>query len=399
MAVRERSGSHSLPGQIVTVETDVRQLPTHAQLIEPAEPPALVVLPDYALDAIIVPASRPAENLASAIDVAKAIGCQLVVLCSFRTNPAELRKLMDEKSFTMGTVVEVPEAYDHWRFDFETTRWARREEGQRICAIHNRDLSVKRNIGLLLARMLGWNRIFFMDDDIREISAASILGTVSLLGKEAPNGGRYRSAGMTVHEFPDNSVACHARRAIGKYQDVFVSGSVLAVDTSTLFDFFPDIYNEDWLFFHRDAADKLLASSGFHVRQLTYDPFADPERAAGQEFGDVIAEGLYTLLHTRLRSKVPNEDYWRMFLGARKRILNEISERSHLARPEIRQEMVIAVDAAREKLRQITPDVCARYLRAWRTDLEWWALLLETLPSAGAIEKALHELELPVRAQ
>jgi hypothetical protein len=33
---------------------------------------------------------------------------------------------------------------------------------------------------------------------------------------------------------------------VGKYQDVFVSGSIFAMDSSSLFDFFPDIYYEDW---------------------------------------------------------------------------------------------------------------------------------------------------------
>jgi glycosyltransferase involved in cell wall biosynthesis len=378
---------------------DVHQLPTHAQLIGPAETPFLAVRPSYPLDAIIVPASRPADNLESAIAAAKAIGCHLVVLCSFRTDPADLLALFGEENFTKATMVEVPGTYDHWRFGFETTWWAREGAGERVCNVRNRDLSVKRNIGLALARMLGWNRIFFMDDDIRQISAEVILRTVSLLGTEGPGGGRYRSAGMTVKKFPDNSVVCHARREIGEYQDVFVSGSVLAVDTSAPFDFFPDIYNEDWLFFYRDAAHKCLASSGFKARQLPYDPFADPRRAAGQEFGDIIAEGLYALLHSKLKAESADQEYWRMFLDDRARILDKIIENSYIARADIRHKMIGAVAAAQEMLREIQPNMCAQYIRAWRNDLERWGKLLETLPSAGSIEKALDELELPFTAR
>jgi glycosyltransferase involved in cell wall biosynthesis len=377
----------------------VCQLPTHAQLIGPAEAPALAVQPSYPLDAIVVPASRPAKKLRTAIDAAKAIGCHLVVLCSFRTDPADLLALLGDKDFTKATVVEVPGTYDHWRFGFETTWWAKEGAGERVCNVRNRDLSVKRNIGLALARMLGWNRIFFMDDDIRQISSEVILRTVSLLGTEGPGRGRYRSAGMTVKKFPDNSVVCHARREIGEYQDVFVSGSVLAVDTSAPFDFFPDIYNEDWLFFYRDAAQKCLANSGFKARQLPYDPFADPCRAAGQEFGDVIAEGLYALLHTKLGPESADQEYWRMFLDDRSRILDEIIENSAIARAEMRHKMIRAVAAAGETLREIQPYMCVQYIRAWRNDLERWGKLLETLPSAGSIEKALHELELPFTAR
>jgi len=378
---------------------DVCQLPTHAQLIGPAEGPVLAVRPSYPLDAIVVPASRPADNLESAIDAAKAIGCHLVVLCSFRTDPAELRKLLNDKSLTKATAVEVPGDYDHWLFGFETTRWAKEGAGKHICAVRKNDLSIKRNIGLVLARMLGWNSIFFMDDDIGEINTDAILGTVSLLGTEGPADGRYRSASMAVKDFPDNSVVCHARRQIGEYQDVFVSGSVLAVDTSAPFDFFPDIYNEDWLFFYRDAAKRCLASSGFKARQLPYDPFADPRRAAGQEFGDVIAEGLYALLHSKLGTESADQEYWRMFLADRNRILGEIIENSYMARAEIRHELISAVTAAGETLREIQPYMCVQYIQAWRNDLESWGKLLETLPSAGSIEKALRELELPFIAR
>lgn len=379
-------------------ETDVCQLPTHAELIGPAEPPALAARQGFAPDAIIVPASRPAGRLETVIDVAKEIGCHLVVLCSFRTDPSELRMLLDEKRLTAATVVEVPWDYKHSLFDFDTTRWTREGDGKGICAVRNSDLSAKRNIGLALARMVGWNRIFFMDDDIGEITADAILRTASLLGTESPSGGLYRSAGMAVKDFPDNSVVCHARRQIGEYQDVFVSGSVLAVDTSAPFDFFPDIYNEDWLFFYRDAAGERLTSSGFNARQLPYDPFADPLRAVAQEFGDVIAEGLYALLHSKLGTESAGEEYWRMFLDDRNRILDEILERLPKAQSVMRQEMSTAIVAARETLREIQPDMCVRYIQAWRNDLERWARLLETLPSTGSVKKALHELELPLIA-
>jgi hypothetical protein len=79
---------------------------------------------------------------------------------------------------------------------------------------------MKRNTGLLLARMLGWERIFFMDDDIRAVSADTVLSTVSLLGAV---GHSYRTAGLSVERYPDNSVVCHARRQVGEHQGVFVS--------------------------------------------------------------------------------------------------------------------------------------------------------------------------------
>ena len=86
------------------------------------------------------------------------------------------------------------------------------------------------------------------------------------------------------------------------------------MDCRAPFDFFPDLYNEDWLFFYRDAAAERLATPGSLAEQVPYDPFADPQRAAGQEFGDVIAEGLYALLHSGLGSEAASEEYWYQFL-------------------------------------------------------------------------------------
>ena len=375
-------------------ETDARQLPTHSPLVTAPEAPGSLAFPPAALDAIIVPASRPAESLATAAGLAKALGCQLVVLCSFHTDLADVRELFRARSLPRAKAVSVPEGYTHPLLNFATTRWARDEEGRRVCAGRNSDLSTKRNIGLLLARMLGWNHIFFMDDDIRDIRAAAILDTVSLLRTDGPLGAQYCTAAMMVRDFPDNSVVCHARRAINEYQDVFVSGSVLAVDTKSSFGFFPDIYNEDWLFFYWDAAAKQLARSSSSARQIPYDPFADPQRAASQEFGDVIAEGLYSLLHSDRGTESADEQYWTDFLSDRNRILEQIRQRSYKARTDIRQKMTKAVAAAKEQLGEIRPAMCVRYTEAWRDDLEQWVRRIESLPSPGSIEKALEELTL-----
>ncbi len=73
-------------------------------------------------------------------------------------------------------------------------------------------------------------------------------------------------------EPPNSRRGKAARREVGEKQGVFVSGSVLAVDCRVPFDFFPDLYNEDWLFFHRDAAEGRLVTPGSLAEQLPYDP-------------------------------------------------------------------------------------------------------------------------------
>ena len=363
------------------------QYATHAGLIGPSRPPAPSA--GAGLDAIIVPAARPAKNLQTAVGLAAETGARLIVLCSLRAHADEVRAMLAERKLPDAAAVEMPQKCSQWPLsDFETTRWLD-GAGKAVCGARSSDLSLKRNTGLLLARMLGWDRIFFLDDDIRWISADTLRSTVSLLGAA---GHGYRTAGMSVRDYPDNSVVCHARREVGEKQGVFVSGSVLAVDCRVPFDFFPDLYNEDWLFFHRDAAEGRLATPGSIAEQLPYDPFGDPRRAAGQEFGDVIAEGLYALLHSGLRAEAANEKYWERFLEDRNRVLEVVRERLPRARSHKRKKISRSIGAAQQTLGTITPALCADYVAAWQRDLERWAGVLAGLGKASSIEDALTRL-------
>ena len=88
--------------------------------------------------------------------------------------------------------------------------------------------------------------------------------------------------------------------------------------------FLPEIYNEDWLFFYDDARARRLGWSGRNATQLQYDPFSQPQRAERQEFGDVLAEGLYALLHLGAGAAVATAEYWKDFLTAREKWLPRV---------------------------------------------------------------------------
>jgi hypothetical protein len=371
----------------------VHQHDTHVQLIGHVKPEPTETRHRPALDAIVVPASRQAHNLEHAITLARAARCRLVILCSRDTRETEVHNLLTARSFTDATVIEIPPGYSHQFFAFETTDWVK-EKLPDSCLVRDFDLSVKRNVGLVLARMLGWKRIFFMDDDIRDLDAAALLATVCLLPNEEPSDHHYYSAGMSAEEFPDNSVVCHARRAIGEFQGVFISGSALAVDCTASFAFFPDIYNEDWLFFYRDAREGRLGSSGHAATQLRYDPFANPQRAAAEEFGDIIAEGLYALLDEKISAEYATAERWRQFLDDRMRILNEIIDHAEMAHPDIREKMIEAVETARNCLTEIRPEMCVDYVELWRQDLGRWETTLKKIPRAASITDALAKLDL-----
>ena len=255
------------------------------------------------------------------------------------------------------------------------------------CGYYVTDLSMKRNIGLVLARMLGWRRIFFLDDDIRDITYPDLQSTVNMLGS-------FSAAGLWVTDFPDNSIVCHANRMTEGSQDVFVSGAALAVDCDIDIGFFPDIYNEDWLFFFDDAARGRLANSCLKATQLCYYPFAKPQRAAWQEFGDVIAEGLYALLHLGLEVQHATREYWAYFLEARRIFLEAIITRSQNAHSDMRDEMLLSVQQALKCLLTIKPDVCERYVRLWCQDLADWKRRAATIRVKSTVEEALREMRL-----
>lgn len=368
--------------------------PSHASLIPLAMPPSGGS--GAPPDAIIVPTARPARNLRTAIDLARALDCHLVILCSARTRPFAARALCAMKGCARASVVDVPAAYDHPHLDFETSEWVRTGSGRVVCGARDSDLSVKRNIGLLMARMLGWRRIFFMDDDIRNVSALDLTRTVSLLGDD---GAGYRSASIRVLDYPDNSVVCHARREVGERQDVFVTGSVLAVDTTAPVAFFPDLYNEDWLFLYQDVARGRIASPGWtharQVKQVRYNPFDDPQRAAAEEFGDMLTEGLFALLHHGLGESDATDEYWSAFLRDRRILLDEVSDRLPHARRDLRPGIDKAIEIARRTLSDVTPDLCSSFLAAWGRDQRRWSALRDRLPSAGSVPEALDALNLP----
>jgi len=362
----------------------IRQHHTHNPLTGTGPQPALQ--DSLKLDAIIVPASRTAANLDQALALARAAGCWLVILCSGQLDAKRAREYADARSYGKVVAADIPHGYSHELLHFQRLR-AIRSGLPRACSYYTTDLSIKRNIGLILARMLEWDRIFFLDDDIRDVTYSNLQDTVDMLGS-------YSAAGLWITDFPDNSIVCHANRATGEKQDVFVSGAALAINCAVELGFFPDIYNEDWLFFFDFASRGKLANSLLEAAQLEYRPFLYPKRAAWQEFGDVIAEGLYSLIHLDLPIEAATREYWADFLEARRTFLEDVITRAEAARSDIPEGLTVSVREAVKTLLKIHPVLCERYVRAWREDVTDWSKRLNDVPKMPSIQAALRELRL-----
>lgn len=362
----------------------VSQQSTHHKLVSPTEQRKLYS--KLELDAIVVPAARPAWNLEPAITLARAAHCKLVILCSHDAAPGKVREILRQRSFDEAIVIDLPRNYGHELLDFRGLA-SIEDDLPAARRYFTTNLSAKRNLGLLLARMVGWKRIFFLDDDIRDIGHPDLQSTVSMLMQ-------YKTAGMRVTQFPDNSAACHAHRLTGKYQDVFLTGAALAVDMQHDVGFFADIYNEDWLFIFDDVANGNIGSSARRITQLRYNPFADPRRAAWQEFGDILAEGLYALLDRGLNLEHATRGYWRDFLRARHKFLHAILRRSDVAEEGIREQLVLSVQGALYSSRTIEPRLLERYIQLWRQDRDEWQRRIATVGRTYPLDVALKELGL-----
>jgi hypothetical protein len=337
------------------------------------------------VDAIIVPTIRP-QSLRAASTFADEIGCVLVVLC---TTPEQAR----QAAAACGSlsccilITWVPHSFQDSWLKFSTSL---HPAAAPLISSHA-DIARKRNAGLLLARLCGWRTVMYLDDDIRGLTAEAVRRAASLTSC-------FLAAGFTIGYYPDNSTVCHAYRLAGGRQDIFPGGSALLVNVDRYDSLFPSIYNEDWLFLFDAVHDRSVAAAGT-LSQLEYNPFAHPGRAAAEEFGDVIAEGLYRLIHTGADVGRVTQVYWQEVLERRVKLIDYIGSRLPKTKESTAVCAQISLAAAHEQLRSISPQACVSFVRAWRADLDSWRQTLLRLPAVGNLVDAAAFLELPVASE
>jgi hypothetical protein len=359
-------------------DLDAFHIESHASLVQQ---PAAAETSHRSLDAIVVPTIRP-HLLLELADFASELGCALVVLCS---TPSEAGRAMSVCWRTRGHVTYVQPPFAHRLLSF---RSAMHPELDVEPTCHS-DIASKRNVGLLLARLCGWRTMMYLDDDISGLTVSAIAAAANLTE-------RYQAVGFKIGYYPDNSVVCHAHRLAGGKQDVFPGGSALVVDVTRADTLFPPIYNEDWLFLFDAVRDSSVAVMGT-LSQLEYQPFANSRRAASEEFGDLIAEGLYRLIHQGAELTDASYGYWKEALERRSRLIDDIAER--LLRTDGDSIKIgcalMSLAAARKRLTGITPLACVSFVRAWRMDLDAWRQKLLELPRVDTPREAMRFLGLP----
>jgi hypothetical protein len=320
------------------------------------------------VDAIIVPTSRPTANLSKAIALAAELGCLLVALCSQQAK-ADDAKVEARKSGVKIVAIDTDALPPGLMPEFATSTRLRSTEFHR-----STDLSSKRNLGLLLADVIDWQRIVFLDDDITVTRTDDLRDAAGLLSCHA-------AVGLANDGYHDNSVVCHAYRDAGGHQESFIGGGALAVGDESFRSFFPNIYSEDWFFLIGENNRLRRTAVTGKALQSPYDPFSDIRRARAEEFGDCLAEGIYRLLDSGGRIQDATFKYWRGFLDSRRRFIGDV--RRMVAASDLdsalKARRLAALTAARNRSMSITPKLCVDYLQWWRADRDRWALHLEDI--------------------
>ena len=165
--------------------------------------------------------------------------------------------------------------------------------------------------------------------------------------------------------------------------------------------FFPNIYNEDWFFFSAEAANRKIIKVGESM-QVEYDPYDDPDRAIKEEFGDLLAEGLYARLDHGQGLHGTDTAYWEGFIKDRSMFHANIAvslmrhaerDRDTKAGRDVRAAEV-SVRAARDRLDRITPELCDKFIKLWQYDLVEWRRYLAKLDRLDSIGSAFRCLNL-----
>jgi|GEM_PF-2436984 hypothetical protein len=220
------------------------------------------------------------------------------------------------------------------------------------------DLPMKRNFAMKHALLMGYKKILLVDDDIRSIKKQHLVGGAKCLD-------RYTLAGRFVEDFIDTSILGHLERAAGDRVYPFLSGSFLFVRPQDAKGFFPCLYNEDWLFMLPHVRERSICSFG-SIGQVKFDPFHDEARSVFQEFGDLLVDGLYSLLANNQYSDRYESGIWSSIISQRQEFLRSLGRRINDARiTRIVKKMLQFND-------DITAEDCCKFIHNWEADLKSW---------------------------
>ena len=384
----------------------LRVIPSHRGLIDDLGAIDKDREPRTRLDAIIVPTFRTPTHLDKAARVARLAQplhneppIPLIYLCSGDASVggvwdhlSEPKRKVDTRNITP---IQLPEGYKLPGLHLDTDRIPIPGYSR------ERDIATKRNIGLALARIAGWNTVLFLDDDIGGIEQSHL--NHMLRGFDHPErqvvGWSYGSTFEGDPLASDNSQVHHVYRMLDGEVETFIGGGSTAVRITNDTALFPNIYGEDWLFYSgmMRRGRSALARAG-DLAQSPKDVFGYGQEkiSVDEEFGDTLAEGLFRAQHfdrSLTDPKFQSESYWWFIDHARKGFITKLQEGLPTGEPYDHMNNVLAASFARHD--NTWPKKLTEYTKAWLNDLDKWSEWYNGLPSLGSVDDALSYLTAP----
>jgi hypothetical protein len=392
-------------------------LPSHRALLAPVDPdpahPPASGGPDLIVVSTAYSHATPRRGLRLAAEMARDCETPLLVLCSkdacSRASVEGLDKLLRDLGVVQAQVLQLtPQASPLTTFEVDglwvSQAWRRggARPGEPRLTVAN-DVGRKRNVALAAAVAMKAGTVLFLDDDIvieddepegRQAHPRT-LDTVRLAAAVASiRSGRLEAVGWPAVDFDDNSVLFRIRAQMGLPQTQFIGAGALLVNTRGVPPFFPSIFNEDWLFLlgylQRRPGDRILGEAG-DVHQDWRPPYS-PRRAASEELGDLLGEGLLSQVRPGSidLAVCEEQDFWRDAFSVRRQVREDLQQQVARSGHEQREAMLEALAAIAAVHGVIEQDgfvhlrQLAGYMRTWRRDADRWSERLATLSMGGA---------------
>ncbi|WP_146173815.1 hypothetical protein [Saccharothrix carnea] len=323
-----------------------------------------------------MPSARGANAIRRATVTARAAGSHLVVLASGQTRTRDVEVLLAGSGRAPDDFLVLNVA------DLRLFAELGLRTSAHPLAAQVGDLAEKRNVGLVVARLMGWRNVLFLDDDVWSIPRADLVRAAALLSGADRGGVGRRLVGWAVDGFRDLSAVGHARSHGTDHAVSFIGGGAMALACDPPPPFFPPLYNEDLVLglelLRGDPGGVRLVG---RVGQDDYDPFGDLSRAAGQEFGEVLVEGLARRSRTDVATR---PEFWQPVLVERRTMLRGLADR--MARRGVRG----GADVARTALAthgEDWPKLLAGFVADWNHDLPVWRAFLLGLPTVDGFDR------------
>lgn len=272
------------------------------------------------IDWIVVPQSRSAEGIDHAAHLARDVGARVISLCSHKAKIERVAERLEALNVAEWAAIEVPQGYTIPGVDLISDQVIPTQAQKDL----DWNLSDKRNLAMVMARLADADRIFFHDDDLYILPEAFAKVGIMLFQREI--------AGLRCGSFPDRSTLMHARRIIANYhmtrnplpiqRDALTSGNSMGIDVRRMRRHFPRrVYNEDWIAQQDAIVRKKAAVVDAYYRQTSYDPLS-PKRARQEEFGDLLITGLFQNINEAREDPdqphLRDPFYWEKIIEARR---------------------------------------------------------------------------------